>query len=309
MKGSVHWKVKGLLKKINGFTKLAKLTPSSDKVKNTWSYTSTPLKVCKAWLLVHHRDSLIPGHRHDLHFLKETSWNRSNMMFYYKHYFWINHVYVQTCLDLQHVPLKRRSTIILHGSTSHKTILNFILAAVRTLNLTRLRCPIFRSMLVSFNSYLYAPSIPGHQLCFPVHGRKSFWKHKLQSTFSPSRFRCFWVTSGRSVILSHFRNAGKYTFCSRWKQGWWGGLEGNVSEYRVTWENSGQNAFETQAELVRKKWCNCEKYEAILHCILVAQRRLVLGVLCPRHGVILNPFSNRTPKNYKRWRLGSELKL
>jgi hypothetical protein len=26
----------------------------------------------------------------------------------------------------QHVPLKRRSTIILHGSTSQKTILNFI---------------------------------------------------------------------------------------------------------------------------------------------------------------------------------------
>jgi hypothetical protein len=32
----------------------------------------------------------------------------------------------------QHVPLKRRSTIILHGSTSQKTNLNFILAAVRT---------------------------------------------------------------------------------------------------------------------------------------------------------------------------------
>jgi hypothetical protein len=36
----------------------------------------------------------------------------------------------------QHVPLKRRSTIILHGSTSQKTILNFILAAVRAWNLT-----------------------------------------------------------------------------------------------------------------------------------------------------------------------------
>jgi hypothetical protein len=32
--------------------------------------------------------------------------------------------------------LKRRSTIILHGSTSQKTILNFILAAVRTSNIT-----------------------------------------------------------------------------------------------------------------------------------------------------------------------------
>jgi hypothetical protein len=36
-----------------------------------------------------------------------------------------------------HVPMKRRLTIILHGSTSQKTNLNFILAAVRTWNLTR----------------------------------------------------------------------------------------------------------------------------------------------------------------------------
>jgi hypothetical protein len=40
------------------------------------------------------------------------------------------------CWWRQHVPLKRRSTIILHGSTSQKTNLNFILAAVRTWNLT-----------------------------------------------------------------------------------------------------------------------------------------------------------------------------
>jgi hypothetical protein len=38
----------------------------------------------------------------------------------------------------QYAPLKRRSTIILHGSTSHKTILNIILAAVRTWDLTKL---------------------------------------------------------------------------------------------------------------------------------------------------------------------------
>jgi hypothetical protein len=36
----------------------------------------------------------------------------------------------------QYAPLKRRSTIILHGSTSQKTALNIILAAVRTWNLT-----------------------------------------------------------------------------------------------------------------------------------------------------------------------------
>jgi hypothetical protein len=38
----------------------------------------------------------------------------------------------------QYAPLKRRSTIILHGSISQKTTLNFILAAVRTCNLTYL---------------------------------------------------------------------------------------------------------------------------------------------------------------------------
>jgi hypothetical protein len=36
----------------------------------------------------------------------------------------------------QYASLKCRSTIILHGSTSQKTILNIILAAVRTWNLT-----------------------------------------------------------------------------------------------------------------------------------------------------------------------------
>jgi hypothetical protein len=40
------------------------------------------------------------------------------------------------CLHHTIVPLKRRSTIILHGSTYQKTILNFILTAVRTWNLT-----------------------------------------------------------------------------------------------------------------------------------------------------------------------------
>jgi hypothetical protein len=39
----------------------------------------------------------------------------------------------------QHAPLKRRTIIILHGSTSQKTILNFILAAVRTWKLQKLQ--------------------------------------------------------------------------------------------------------------------------------------------------------------------------
>jgi hypothetical protein len=39
----------------------------------------------------------------------------------------------------QYAPLKRWSTVILHGSTSQKTILNIILAAMRTWNLTEWR--------------------------------------------------------------------------------------------------------------------------------------------------------------------------
>jgi hypothetical protein len=48
----------------------------------------------------------------------------------------------------QYAPLKRRSTIILHGSTSQKTILNIILAAVRTLNLTKMKfiCSLFNDV-------------------------------------------------------------------------------------------------------------------------------------------------------------------
>jgi hypothetical protein len=42
----------------------------------------------------------------------------------------------RTCFLHHQGWVKRRSTIILHGSTSQKTILNFILAAVRTWNLT-----------------------------------------------------------------------------------------------------------------------------------------------------------------------------
>jgi hypothetical protein len=53
-------------------------------------------------------------------------WNVGRQLFYTAHPWWWR----------QHVPLKRRSTIILHGSTFQKTILNFILAAVRTWNLT-----------------------------------------------------------------------------------------------------------------------------------------------------------------------------
>jgi hypothetical protein len=41
----------------------------------------------------------------------------------------------------QYAPLKRWSTVILHGSTSQKTVLNIILTAVRTWNLTTLYSP------------------------------------------------------------------------------------------------------------------------------------------------------------------------
>jgi hypothetical protein len=57
----------------------------------------------------------------------------------------------------QYVPLKRRSTIILQGRTSQKTILNFILAAVRTWNLTSLFLALF------FCRALFQLQIPRHR--------------------------------------------------------------------------------------------------------------------------------------------------
>jgi hypothetical protein len=51
--------------------------------------------------------------------------------------------------DGEYVPLKRRSTIILHGSTSQKTNLNIILAAVRTWNLTQKYKYMFNHMYFS----------------------------------------------------------------------------------------------------------------------------------------------------------------
>jgi hypothetical protein len=54
----------------------------------------------------------------------------------------------------QHVPLKRRSTIILHGSTSQKTNLNFILSAMRTWNLTERKLFAFSFCSTCFQQFL-----------------------------------------------------------------------------------------------------------------------------------------------------------
>jgi hypothetical protein len=62
----------------------------------------------------------------------------------------------------QHVPLKHRSTNILHGSTSQKTILNFILSAVRTWNLT---CIVW--LIRSYN-YVICLAIPDVIACILV---------------------------------------------------------------------------------------------------------------------------------------------
>jgi hypothetical protein len=69
----------------------------------------------------------------------------------------------------QYAPLKRRSTIILHGSTSQKAILNIILAAARTSNLTCAR--IFRDD--GGSTHLWNV---GRQLFYTaVHPRRQFW--------------------------------------------------------------------------------------------------------------------------------------
>jgi hypothetical protein len=62
----------------------------------------------------------------------------------------------------EYAPLKRRSKIILHGSISQKTILNIILAAVRTWNLTSYYWfPLRYQILVShFKQYIHWVSAP-----------------------------------------------------------------------------------------------------------------------------------------------------
>jgi hypothetical protein len=63
---------------------------------------------------------------------------------------------------MSYVPLKRRSTIILHGSTSQKTNLNFILAAVRTWNIKYLQnIGLKRCQIISLPG---APTCPGRVL-------------------------------------------------------------------------------------------------------------------------------------------------
>jgi hypothetical protein len=71
----------------------------------------------------------------------------------------------------KYVPLKRRSTIILDVSTSQKTILNIILAAVRTWNLTyfNVRWHFHTSACdtrISHELHSYAISVCYTQLCY-----------------------------------------------------------------------------------------------------------------------------------------------
>jgi hypothetical protein len=63
----------------------------------------------------------------------------------------------------QYVPLKRRATIILQGSTSQKTILNIILAAVRTWN----------HQDDGGSTYLW--NVGGQSFYKAVHPRRQFW--------------------------------------------------------------------------------------------------------------------------------------
>jgi hypothetical protein len=63
-------------------------------------------------------------------------------------------------LDHQSAHLKRRLTIILHSSTSQKTILNIILAAVRTWNLTSVTYLSNRGTMWDTNISISSVSVP-----------------------------------------------------------------------------------------------------------------------------------------------------
>jgi hypothetical protein len=60
--------------------------------------------------------------------------------------------------EWQYAPLKRLSTIILHGSISQKTTLNIILAAVKTWNLTSRRKLTRKWKWLSPTKYLSCPA-------------------------------------------------------------------------------------------------------------------------------------------------------
>jgi hypothetical protein len=82
---------------------------------------------------------------------------------------------------MEAVPLKCRSTIILHGSTSQTTILDFILAAVRTWNLTNNSLCLSRACFIRLQSL----EVWGLQTDHYNHARtaKQYWtKWKTDST-------------------------------------------------------------------------------------------------------------------------------
>jgi hypothetical protein len=110
----------------------------------------------------------------------------------------------------QYAPLKHRLTIILHGSTSQKTILNIILAAVRTWNLTSI-VSFYRLVLISNNLYLciLIKSIAGKS----YHYIPPQWKHCLYMCVYPSKdifFKNTWKQTD-TVSISHrnLEEAGK----------------------------------------------------------------------------------------------------
>jgi hypothetical protein len=96
----------------------------------------------------------------------------------------------------QHVPLKRRSTIILHGSTSQKTILNFILTNIACKR--KLRKPGFRNrqgircdLEQAANTTMYTRST---SVC--LHRCRGNGRYNSRLVLRPTRkrngYQCYW---------------------------------------------------------------------------------------------------------------------
>jgi hypothetical protein len=98
----------------------------------------------------------------------------------------------------QYASLKRRSTIILHGSTSQKTILNIILAAVRTWNLT---CKsYFLTIFIKLSECLSRGVCEGRRTDTESGRYDAVWNNKLLNS-NPVPLE------GKNILCSFFKNS------------------------------------------------------------------------------------------------------
>jgi hypothetical protein len=157
----------------------------------------------------------------------------------------------------QHVPLKRRSTIILHGNTSQKTVLNFILTAVRTLNFTwssktLRKCELCSDMLMDKRLSLVLWKLES-VLCYlsqMLISSKLLLLHRYSAaiTRAINKISCVIYSVTQQCRLA-------YTFASDSFLDLWGHLRGTIQIKRYGPEAHKTNDLSPDSELVRLEVC------------------------------------------------------